>query len=63
VTVSLRECNGDVIAATSTDSGGHYRFDGLIAGRYQVEVALRDAGIRGLIVGAGHARERVKSGR
>ncbi|HEX5788499.1 MAG TPA: SdrD B-like domain-containing protein [Woeseiaceae bacterium] len=40
VTVSLLDCNGPVIAATSTDSSGHYSFAGLPAGRYQVEVAL-----------------------
>jgi protocatechuate 3,4-dioxygenase beta subunit len=36
VTIELRDATGDVIATTTTDADGAYRFDGLRAGTYTV---------------------------
>ena len=39
VTVKLRDASGNIVASSVTDSRGFYRFNGLAAGTYTVEVA------------------------
>ncbi|TWT90560.1 Serine-aspartate repeat-containing protein D precursor [Pseudobythopirellula maris] len=43
VTIELRDENGDVIATTTTDENGEYRFEGLAPGEYSVH-ELQPAG-------------------
>lgn len=40
VTVKILNCQGPVLGETLTDGAGAYRFDGLAAGSYQVQVTL-----------------------
>ncbi|MBW4647660.1 MAG: carboxypeptidase regulatory-like domain-containing protein [Kastovskya adunca ATA6-11-RM4] len=39
ITVTLKDANGNVIATTTTDANGNYRFGGLAEGTYFVEVS------------------------
>ncbi len=36
VTIELRDASGHLVATTTTDGAGRYRFDGLAAGEYQI---------------------------
>ncbi|HXG46566.1 MAG TPA: SdrD B-like domain-containing protein, partial [Methylomirabilota bacterium] len=38
VTVNLLDCQGNILATTTTDANGFYLFSGLIAGNYNVQV-------------------------
>jgi len=40
VSVNLYDGSGNLLASTVTDSDGHYRFGGLVAGDYMVEFVL-----------------------
>lgn len=42
-TVKLRQCNGNVVATTTSDSNGQYSFTGLGIGDYQVEFVKPNA--------------------
>jgi len=40
VIVRLHECTGEILASTTTDATGHYRFENLLPGDYYVEFIL-----------------------
>ncbi len=51
VTVRLLDSGGTVYGTTVTAGGGYYRFDGLLAGDYVVEVAASNFAIGGPLDG------------
>ncbi len=56
VLVQLLDDQGDVIAETVSDAAGHYAFDGLLAGDYQVRIPLDQTpelgALTGIVAGA-----------
>jgi uncharacterized repeat protein (TIGR01451 family) len=51
VTVNLLDSSGNVIATTTTASGGFYRFDNLPAGDYKVQIAATNFAAGGALKG------------
>src|SRR5262249_20776854 len=50
VTVNLLNAGGAIVATTTTDATGHYRFDNLAAGDYIVEIAAANFSGAGTLV-------------